>query len=729
MTRGKEESCCTMELTAGSEICLFHADSDFIEVRNSKGKSQFCSLDEAEQVAYSMNADHDVWFNVNPARRPSHGAISDADIICRRWIVVDCDPIRADGVKGCAADGEKAHAKLLSRDVSKYTKALGLPEPILCDSGNGYHLWYRIDDLPVESSLVGDFLNALSGLFTDFFVKIDTAMASASRMVKFYGTWSRKGEDSEDRPHRQSCVVNTPEHRDVISETQLRLAIRTMQDAAHAADSANSEPNTIPFAGDRPGGDFARRVTWAAIYEPHGFTVRGESNGKIKLSHPDADSEISATIGSLSRNGEELFVNFSESLGDRYGLPVHGRGGKGVGKFGLYAILNHGGDYRKAAQILASQGYGASRNGVTETQTGRGTIAYRRITSSELQDGDYSLEYLIKGIMVSQQPMIVAGPQKSLKTSLLIDLAVTLSSGGYFLGRFPASRAATVCMMTGESGLSTIQETATRVARAAGRRLDDLDIIWSPDLPRFDDAEHHLALKDFLTADEIEVLIIDPAYLTMPGADAGNLFAQGELLRNMVDVCQSVGVQMVLAHHTKKNRAGERYDPLVLPDLAWAGFAEFARQWILINRREEYQPGSGDHRLWLSIGGSAGHNGLYALDVAEGGFDAENPQPRIWDVSVRSLADARRDVENRKEVEKARKREKQEIEDRRRFLEAIRQFPDGETARTIRDAAGLSGKAAGSAIRALQKEGRIEAATIQKSGKDYDGWKPTRNAL
>ena len=41
-----------------------------------------------------------------------------------------------------------------------------------------------------------------------------------------------------------------------------------------------------------------------------------------------------------------------------------------------------------------------------------------------------------------------------------------------------------------------------------------------------------------------------------------------------------------------------------LYQLAGAGPAEYARQWILLNRTEEYQVGSGIHNLWLSVGSS-----------------------------------------------------------------------------------------------------------------------------
>ena len=278
----------------------------------------------------------------------------------------------------------------------------------------------------------------------------------------------------------------------------------------------------------------------------------------------------------------------------------------------------HGADVR---DILAKQdGESLVRQFIEDAELISGSsdsprIEFQRITSQKLDSGDFAQEYLVEGVMVAQQPMIVAGPQKSLKTSVMLDLAVSLSTCGHFLGRFKVNRAANVAFMSGESGLAIIQETARRICKAAGTQLSSLNIIWSPDLPRFDRSDHHDALEEFLVADAVETLVIDPAYLAMPSENAGNLFAQGELLRTMTEVCGRNGVQLILAHHMK-NRANP-FEPPELSDISWSGFQEFARQWILIGRRERYEPGTGDHRLWLIAAGSAGHSGLWVLDVAE----------------------------------------------------------------------------------------------------------------
>lgn len=83
----------------------------------------------------------------------------------------------------------------------------------------------------------------------------------------------------------------------------------------------------------------------------------------------------------------------------------------------------------------------------------------------------------------------------------------------------------------------------------------------------------------------------------------------GELCRPVSPLSSSpAGATPIFAHHTVKHagmkpgRNGAQYksyEPAELGDLAFAGFAEFARQWLLIARRADYEPGTGKHQLWL----------------------------------------------------------------------------------------------------------------------------------
>ncbi len=134
-------------------------------------------------------------------------ATTDRDIVRRRWLLVDVDPVRPSGTS--ASRAEKAAAKAQAQDIARFLCDEGWPDPVAADSGNGYHLLYKVD-LPNDDEsrqLVKAILQALASEFDDDQVKIDTSVHNAARIVRLYGTLTRKGTQTPDRPHRRSRIL------------------------------------------------------------------------------------------------------------------------------------------------------------------------------------------------------------------------------------------------------------------------------------------------------------------------------------------------------------------------------------------------------------------------------------------------------------------------------------------------------------------------------------------
>ncbi|MGE4002638.1 MAG: bifunctional DNA primase/polymerase [Planctomycetaceae bacterium] len=338
---------------------------------------------------------------------------------------------------------------------------------------------------------------------------------------------------------------------------------------------------------------------------------------------------------------------------------------------------------------------------------------------------DYRMQFLVKRVLVAGQPCIMGGPKKSLKTSLLVDLAVSLGTGRPFLGTFDVPQRVNVGVLSGESGGFTLKETANRIALSKGVLLSGSSTHWCFDLPMLSRPDHLQALMDIIRERAFEVVIINPAYLCLlddeRAESAGNVFRMGNALRQFAQVGVETDSTLILCHHSTK-AAGRLLEPLELEDLSQAGFAEFARQWLLVSRREPFEYGTGHHKLWLSIGGSAGHSGLYGVDVDEGVLK-DDFTGRKWEVQVYPVGKLMMDKAAADAERKRTDAERQQQTYRQAIIEAMGMTPDGDTRTSIRDSAGINGKYFAKPFQSLIDDGTVIPCDITKTnGRSYKGF-------
>jgi hypothetical protein len=135
-------------------------------------------------------------------------AAADKDVLNRRWLLLDLDPVRHSKVSASAE--EKQAAWQVIQRLRDYLQQEGWPDPVLADSGNGYHLLYRIDLPSNDGGILERCLKALARRFDTPQVTIDQKVFNPSRICKLPGTLACKGDSTSDRPHRRSCLLEVP---------------------------------------------------------------------------------------------------------------------------------------------------------------------------------------------------------------------------------------------------------------------------------------------------------------------------------------------------------------------------------------------------------------------------------------------------------------------------------------------------------------------------------------
>lgn len=207
------------------------SDGELIEVRGISGarnfSGYFTSIDTmiAELKKQDLKG-FNVYFVLNKINDACYGrkqhdcfitgkgrdlvTTSDNDIVGREWILVDLDPKRPSGTS--SSDEELKCALNKMRDIYNYLQQIGFSAPVMCSSGNGYHMLYKVHLANNDSTkdVIKKFLATLSMLFSDDHVEVDTANFNAARICKVAGTMSSKGSNTKARPWRVAKMVYCP---------------------------------------------------------------------------------------------------------------------------------------------------------------------------------------------------------------------------------------------------------------------------------------------------------------------------------------------------------------------------------------------------------------------------------------------------------------------------------------------------------------------------------------
>ena len=141
---------------------------------------------------------------------PAQHLTGNDDINNLNWLFIDVDTSREVGFEHeSATAAEKKASKAVGNEIIRFLDGMKWPAPLLADSGNGFHILNRIN-LPNTQgnvSLLMDCLRALGARFTCPAATIDNSVFNPARLTRAYGTTTRKGTHSQERPHRRNRLL------------------------------------------------------------------------------------------------------------------------------------------------------------------------------------------------------------------------------------------------------------------------------------------------------------------------------------------------------------------------------------------------------------------------------------------------------------------------------------------------------------------------------------------
>lgn len=218
---------------------ILNKDNNLFEVRLIKSKynasGYFTSVDIliSEIKRINQNSGVNFYFTLNKIKDSCYSreqrdklieyaspTTSDNDIDSYEWLMIDLDPVRPSGTS--SSDSELELSKIKANEIFKFLYKKGFGYPIVALSGNGVHLLYKISLLNIDENknIIKNILLLLDSIFSDNNVKVDTTTYNPARICKLYGTISKKGFNSDERPHRLSKIIFNQNY-DVISKEVL----------------------------------------------------------------------------------------------------------------------------------------------------------------------------------------------------------------------------------------------------------------------------------------------------------------------------------------------------------------------------------------------------------------------------------------------------------------------------------------------------------------------------
>ncbi len=272
------------------------------------------------------------YFALNPIPLTEERATV-GNVLCRRWFLIDLDPLRAEPDSN-ATEEEKEAARAVANAIMRHFSSVGWPTPLLVDSGNGWHLLYRIDmdNDNHAKAVLKKLLYDLADRFDTNTVKVDRKVHNAGRISKLPGTWARKGPHSVERPHRLAKLVYVPDEMIVVPTTLLGtlpgtdgasletatsgssgafvLTATNGAGAAYAKQALQNECAAVALAAEHHRNDTLNKAAFSlGQFVPLGLLTESEIEGRLYFAAQRAgleESEIRKTIRSGMEAGKLL---------------------------------------------------------------------------------------------------------------------------------------------------------------------------------------------------------------------------------------------------------------------------------------------------------------------------------------------------------------------------------------------------------------------------------------
>lgn len=496
----------------------------------SKCAGVYTTMNSTAPALFSRAADR-----LKPAGKKD-STTSDADIHRLRWLLVDLDYQRPANIS--TTDEEHEAALTLARRIRDGLVSHGFPEPVICDSGNGAHLLFRIDLQAEDSALVKRVLIRLERDFGTDGVKVDQTVFNPARIVKLYGTLAAKGDSTPERPHRMSRILEVPQ--------DLRPVPRALLE------------------------EYAGELEKPAPSEPAGYQDGIDLEALIRKHWPDAQPKT-GTGGTVTYGLSPCPWNSEHKVGAFAGRRANGA---------LFAGCRHNGcsgknwqDFKAALGIAATP----KQERPEKTQSTPVLVTLSTVEPEEV-------DWLWEGRIPLAKLTLLEGDPGTGKSTASLEIAAAVTTGGTLPdgGRVKASD---VVILSAEDGAADTIRPRIDAAGGDASRIHLLTAVNTSEGEETPDLCSHIPMiRAAVEMKKAALVIIDPlmAYL---GPDVNSHRDQDirRTLAPLAKMAEETGAALLVVRHLNKASGG----PALYRGGGSIGIAGAARVVLLVAKDPE----------------------------------------------------------------------------------------------------------------------------------------------
>lgn len=232
-------------------------------------------------------------------------------------------------------------------------------------------------------------------------------------------------------------------------------------------------------------------------------------------------------------------------------------------------------------------------------------------------------KFIIDEVLFEQGSMIIGGQQKSFKTSVGLDLLISVATLKPFLNRFPIEcDPKSVAIFSAETTEWMMTDYLRTILASKSLRVQDVKqpFTINSNVPAFTmdrsgEMKRNKAFEKYMAKHKPDLVFLDPLYRMFAGVNQADISQMGRALDYVEHICKDNDSMPIFCHHSRKpNTAnGIEFPKMTLNDLSGAGGGAFARQWLLLSHTREYANDSA--RLHCLIGSSGGSTRNWIIDV------------------------------------------------------------------------------------------------------------------